>query len=156
MRHAIAHSPAGHWPETEAQTQVTLAFEDRHRRRIRLTDDHGDPFLLDLPHAVLLAEGDGLILEEGGYIRVCAAAQRVLDVKGQDACHLARLAWHIGNRHTPVQVLEQGLLRLAYDHVLAEMLTGLGATVEEKEAPFSPEPGAYHTGSSHGEGHAHG
>jgi len=115
---------------------------------MRLDDDAGAPFLLDLPEATALADGDGLALDGGGFIRVRAAPEAVLEVRGRDAAHTARLAWHIGNRHVPLQVLADGALRIRDDHVLAAMLEGLGAALERKSAPFAPEPGA----DAHGRG----
>jgi urease accessory protein len=154
MRRATHIHRAGQWPDGSAVAAVTLAFDDRHRRRIRLSDDAGEPFLLDLPEAVLMADGDGLALADGGYIQVRAADEAVADIAGETPAHTARLAWHIGNRHTPVQVLPNGVLRIRDDHVLVAMAEGLGAKVVRRAAPFSPEPGAY-AGSGHGHAHDH-
>ena len=142
-------SPGRRGPELPIQATITLTFADRHKRRIRLLDDAGAPFLLDLPHAVQMNEGDLLECEDGSAIAVRAAAEAVLEAHGRDAVHGARLAWHVGNRHTPVQVLADGGLRMLHDHVLRDMLVGLGATVEAKTAPFVPEAGAYTTGGGH-------
>jgi len=125
---------------------VTLAHGDRHRRRARLATDGGLPFLLDLPEARVLRDGDLLRLDDGRLIAVRAAPEPVLEVTAASPADLARLAWHLGNRHTPVQVLDEGLLRLAPDHVLEAMLRGLGGFVTRTTAPFAPEGGAY----SHG------
>lgn len=133
----------GQWPAAEAATSVTLAFDDRHRRRIVLTAADGAPVLLDLARAQVLADGDGLALEDGGWVAVRAAPEPVLDVRGKDAVATARLAWHLGNRHTPVQVLADGALRLREDHVLAAMLEHLGGQLHRCHAPFAPEAGAY-------------
>ncbi|PCI41631.1 MAG: Urease accessory protein UreE [Rhodospirillaceae bacterium] len=136
---------------------VTLNFEDRFRRRIRLHDDAGEAFLLDLSHATRFEDGDDLALSDGGVLKVVAAQEDVLDVTGKDNQHTARLAWHIGNRHTPIEVLKSGELRIQYDHVLLHMLEGLGATTQRASAPFVPESGAYDNtaqGASHD--HAHG
>ena len=135
--------PADQAAPAAGEASVTLAFADRHRRRIALSDDEGRAFLLDLERATLLADGDRLLLADGGRIRVRAALEPVLEVSGRDPAHLARLAWHIGNRHVPLQVLPEGGLRILFDHVLAEMLAGLGAATQRLEAPFTPEPGAY-------------
>lgn len=135
---------------------VTLALDDRHRRRICLTDDRGEAFLLDLAEAALMVDGDGLKLEDGGFIRVVVADESVADVRGTSPAHTARLAWHIGNRHAPVEVLADGGLRIRDDHVLIAMLEGLGASVVRRRAPFSPEPGAYaRNGHGHDHGHGH-
>jgi urease accessory protein len=155
MRRAIRVAPAGTWPVATSLAWVTLPFEERQRRRFRLIDDRGQAFLLDLDRAVLLSDGDGLVCEDGSVIGVRAAAEPVIDVAAIDACHLARLAWHLGNRHVPVQVLNEGRLRLLDDHVLLQMLERLGAGVERRKAPFAPEPGAY--GAAHPEpDHDHG
>lgn len=153
MRRVTGVKPAGEWRAGGAAT-VTLAFDDRHRRRIKLTDDAGAEFLLDLAEAVRLEDGDGLVLDTGGIIAVCAAEEDVLDITCDNASEIARVAWHIGNRHTPVQVLPDGGLRIAYDHVLEAMIQGLGAACERRQAPFSPEPGAYAAnGETSGHGH---
>lgn len=154
--HVIAQTD---WVPAEAKGTVTLNFEDRFRRRVRLLDDAGEPFMLDLAHATRFEDGDGLALDEGGVLLVRAALEDVLDVSGFDAQHTARLAWHIGNRHTPVEVLEDGVLRIQYDHVLQHMLEGLGGTTTRTQAPFVPEPGAYDAGEQaseqDGAPHAH-
>lgn len=108
-----------------------------------MTDDLGQPFMLDLEHATILADGDGLIVDGGGTIRVCALAEAVLEVRAATPDVTARLAWHLGNRHTPVQILADGALRLRDDRVIAALLDRLGATVSRCRAPFDPEPGAY-------------
>ena len=158
MRRAIAVHKAGHWPEDAAGDSVTLAFVDRHRRRLRLVADSGNPFLLDLPRVRHLADGDGLELDDGAYVRVCAAAERVLEIIADTPTDLLRLAWHLGNRHLPVQALE-GRLRIRDDHVIADMIEGLGGRVTRLAAPFDPETGAYagaEQGHDHDHGHDHG
>jgi urease accessory protein len=142
MRRAVALHRSGHWPEDETADIVTLAFLDRHRRRIRLVADSGEPFLLDLARAQRLGDGDGLELAEGGYVWVRAASERVIEITADTPTDLLRIAWHIGNRHLPVQALD-GKLRIRDDHVIAAMVEGLGGTVARLEAPFDPELGAY-------------
>lgn len=143
MRRAIRVRAAGEWPKTAEVTTVTLVFDDRHRRRMRLLDDDGRPFLLDLAEPARLADGDGLELAEGGVIRVAAAPEPVADIAADSPPAALRLAWHIGNRHAPVQVLGPLTLRIRDDEVLIAMLEGLGARVVRRRAPFAPEPGAY-------------
>ncbi len=143
MRRAIDVVPNGGWDVGDASATVTLAFDDRHRRRLTLTDDAGAPFLLDFDRPRLLGDGDGLVLAEGGIIAVRAAAEPVADARASNAAALARLAWHIGNRHAPVQVLDEGALRIRDDAVLVTMLEGLGAQIRRHVAPFAPEGGAY-------------
>jgi urease accessory protein len=148
MRRAIAVHLRGRWPENRMVDTVTLAHLDRHRRRIRLVSDSGAAFLLDLPRTQHLAEGDGLQLDTGGYLRVCAAAEPVLEIEAADRASLLRIAWHLGNRHLPLQVVDDRL-RVREDHVIAEMVSGLGGRITRFEAPFDPEFGAY-AGAAHG------
>jgi len=150
MRRLVRAAKAGHWPRGEAADSLTLGFDARHRRRIRLITDGGAEVLLDLPQAATLADGDGLAFEGSGWLLVRAAPEDVLEVEAQDARHLARLAWHIGNRHLAAEILDQRHLRIAYDHVIAAMLTELGARCARRRAPFQPEPGAYAGGHHHG------
>jgi urease accessory protein len=152
MRRAIDVIPAGNWPKNESTGCVTLVFDDRHRRRIQLTDDRGGDFLLDLVEATRINNGDGLVLDEGGILKVLAADEDVIDIGCDGVTETARIAWHLGNRHTPVQVLKSGHLRIRFDHVLLEMAKGLGALVKRRNAPFEPEAGAYSGG---GHGHIH-
>src|SRR5262245_57604122 len=105
MRRAVAVHPRGQWPEDRIVDRVTLAFLDRYRRRIRLVGDLGAAFLLDLSQARHLMEGDGLELDTGGYIRVYAAPEPVLEIESADRARLLRIAWHLGNRHLPLQVV---------------------------------------------------
>ena len=151
MRRAIAVHTRGHWPDEAAVDTVTLPYLDRHRRRIRLVADSGAPFLLDLPRAQHLTEGDGLEFDNGSYIRVSAAAEPVIEIAADSPGDLLRIAWHIGNRHLPLQVAD-GRLRLRADHVIAAMVQGLGGHVSWCTAPFDPEIGAY-AGTAHGHDH---
>ena len=127
---------------------VLLDATDRHRRRVVLVGQEGATYLLNLPEPRQLCEGDGLVLEDGNVVRITAKPEPLIEIAATDASSLARLAWHIGNRHTDVQVLGERL-RIRRDHVLEEMLQRLGAALTPIEAPFDPEPGAY---SSHGHG----
>ena len=142
MWRAIAVHPRGRWPEDRMVDGVTLAYLDRHRRRIRLVADSGVAFLLDLPRARHFADGDGLELDTGGFIGVRAAPEPVLDIEAADRPSLLRIAWHLGNRHLPVQVVGDRL-RIREDHVITEMVSGLGGWITRLEAPFDPEFGAY-------------
>ena len=112
---------------------VTLAYLDRHRRRIRFVGDSGVAFLLDLPRAHHLADGDGLELDSGGYVRVRAAAEPVLDIEAADPAGLLRIAWHLGNRHLPTQIAGKKL-RIRRDHVIEDMVRGLGARLVETKS----------------------
>jgi len=155
MRVASHWHKAGEWPQGEATATVTLSYAERCRRRIQMADDQGAPFLLNLPRAVRLSDGDGLRLEEGGWLRVVAGPEPLVEAKATNAQHLARLAWHIGNRHVPAEVVDTLRLRIAADSVLEAMLRQLGAEVRRIEAPFAPEGGAYGQLSIVGHGHAH-
>jgi urease accessory protein len=153
MMHAIEHYPASTWPEANATDSITLDFDNRHRRRIRLATDSGAPVLLDLPKAVAMAHGDGLRLRDGRWLRINAAPEGLVEVTADNATQLARIAWHIGNRHFPAQILD-GAIRIRPDHVLEAMIVGLGGSLGRLDAPFQPEGGAYSGQAMHG--HAHG
>jgi urease accessory protein len=137
-----------HWTQAPADT-VVLDFDDRHRRRMAMTGTRGLEFLLDLENAVALRGGDALVLDDGRLIEVVAAPEPLVEIRGTDLQHLVRVAWHLGNRHLPTQIMAKGL-RIRRDHVIEAMVKGLGARVIEIEAPFDPEGGAYAGG-----GHAH-
>lgn len=158
MLRAMRVSPAGEWPREQRRGTVTLECDHRHRRRLRLTTDAGEPFLLDLPQTTLLRESDGLALEQGGWIEVHAALEPLLEVTAPDALWLLRLAWHLGNRHLPAQI-EPTRLLIRRDHVMADLVEGLGGQARELESPFTPEGGAYEwvgPGDLHEHGHKHG
>ena len=119
--------------------------------------DGGEAILLDLDRATLLRDGDGLRLDDGGWVRVAAAPEDVVEARGETTRQTARLAWHLGNRHLPVQILKDGGIRFRYDHVIEAMVWGLGALTERTQAPFTPEGGAYDAHAPphrHGDGHA--
>lgn len=136
-----------------AADTVVLDFDDRHRRRMAMTGTRGLEFLLDLENATALRGGDALVLEDGRLIEVVAAPEPLLEIRGSDPHHLIRVAWHLGNRHLPTQIMPKGL-RIRRDHVIEAMVKGLGARVIEIEAPFDPEGGAY-AEHAHAEAHAH-
>lgn len=166
MLRAISVKAAQTWHEAPADT-VVLEFDDRHRRRLAMTGTRGLEFLLDLPKVIALRGGDALVLEDGRLIEVVAAAEPLVEIRALDAMHLVRIAWHLGNRHLPTQLMTKAL-RIRRDHVIEEMVRGLGARVIEIEAPFDPEGGAYavaahggehaqdHGHHDHGHGHDHG
>ncbi len=155
---AIAVHKAGHWPPGAREIDaIALDFDHRHRRRVLLTSAAGREILLDLGEVARLGDGDGLVLDEGGVVRVIAAPEAVLDLHAAPET-LLRIAWHLGNRHLPVQMLG-GALRIRADHVIAAMVAGLGGHVHAREVPFDPEPGAYaglHTAHDHGHHRDHG
>jgi len=130
-----------HWSESPADT-VVLDFDDRHRRRMAMTGTRGLAFLLDLESAVALRGGDALVLDDGRLIEVVAAPEPLAEIRCKDSQRLVRVAWHLGNRHLPTQIMANAL-RVRRDHVIEAMVRGLGARVIEIEAPFDPEGGAY-------------
>ena len=140
-------------PPFKSDDQITLDETDRNRRRIRLTSAGGTEFLLDLEEARLLKHGEGLLLEDGRIIEVRAEAEALYRVRATSPHHLIALAWQLGNRHLPTEILETEL-RIRRDHVIRDMLIGLGATVEDIVAPFDPESGAYRSGHHHSD-HSH-
>ena len=153
MHNASIHRPAGHWPKEKTAGTLTLDFDARHRRRIRLMTDQGEDVLLDLPNAVAMADGDGLQLDDGRLLKVQAAAEPIVEVRHKDPNQLMRLAWHLGNRHLPTEIRNQ-VLRIRPDHVIEEMLHGFGADLVKVQAPFQPEGGAY-SGDGHHRDHDH-
>ncbi|MGB7258340.1 MAG: urease accessory protein UreE [Pseudolabrys sp.] len=152
---AISVKPAATW-SGETADAVVLDYDGRHRRRMAMIGTKGLAFLLDLPDAVWLRGGDALVLEDGRLVEVVAAPEPLLEIRCADSLHLARVAWHLGNRHLPAQMLAKSL-RIRRDHVIAEMAVQLGARVIEIEAPFDPEGGAYAGEAAHGhhDGHDH-
>ena len=152
MIRAASVFPADRWSRVAADT-VVLDFDQRHRRRLAMTGERGVAFLLDLPDAVALREGDGLLLEDGRMIAVKAAPEPLAEIAAADSLELMRIAWHLGNRHLPAQLMADRI-RIRRDRVIEEMVRGLGGSVKHVEAPFDPEGGAYH--HHHGDrGHDH-
>jgi urease accessory protein len=139
---ASVHRPAGLWPKEKAAAGLTLDFEARHRRRIRLTTDQGEDVLLNLPKAVAMGAGDGLQLDDGRWLKIQAASELIVEIRHSDPNLLVRLAWHLGNRHLPTEIADQ-VLRIRPDHVIEEMLASFGADLMRVQAPFQPEGGAY-------------
>jgi len=156
MKRVCEVKPAGEWNEASAIDRIALDAHDRHRRRIMLTGERGTRFLLDLRQAATLRDGDGLLLDDGSIVRVNGRAELLVEVAAANARELARLAWHLGNRHVDVQLAGERL-RIRRDHVIEDMLRGLGARLHAIEAPFEPEAGAYahHHDDHRGDGHAH-
>jgi urease accessory protein len=127
---------------------VTLSYDERFLRRKRLTCESGASFMVDLAETTSLNHGDALILDDGRAVAVRAAEEPVIRVSG----NLPRLAWHIGNRHTPCQIAADHLV-IRRDPVIEAMLRGLGASLSLQIAPFTPEGGAYGHGRTMGHDH---
>lgn len=140
-----AHDPAD---------RITLDETARHRRRMKMTSDGGIVFLLDLPGARLLRHGEGILLDDGRVIEVVAAPEALYEVRGRNSHHLLALAWQLGNRHLPTQILADSL-RIRRDRVIRAMLEGLGADIAEITASFDPQGGAYGHGHINHEKHIH-
>ena len=152
MMRANFISARGAWQATPADT-VVLDFDERHRRRVTMKGVKGLEFLLDLQEAVVLRHGDALVLEDGRLIEVVAAPEPLAEIRVAEPRDLARMAWHLGNRHLPVQILANRI-RIRRDEVIEEMARKLGGKVALIEGPFEPEGGAYAEEPSH-EHHDH-
>ena len=139
-------------PATE---RLVLPFDLRCKSRLRTRLESGEEAGLFLERSTVLRAGDRLLANDGRVIEVIAAFEAVMEVRSGDALLLARAAYHLGNRHVAVE-LQLGLVRFAHDHVLGEMVRGLGLEVTESKAPFAPESGAYggHGGHAHPHGHS--
>ena len=146
-------SPAGSFT---ADAEVMLDFDDRYRRRKRYETAGGIPFVLDLTEAQVLRDGDGLLLDDGRVILVRAAEEPLVEIRATSPAEMVRLAWHLGNRHLPAELQAERIL-IREDHVIEQMLRGLGAQIQKVRAPFNPEGGAYgeHNRSAHQHHHEH-
>jgi urease accessory protein len=141
-----------------ASEVLRLDHDRRNRRRIVFRTDQGSALLLDLERAAHLRDGDGLILEDGSCVRVEAEPESLVEISAPDLAALVRIAWHLGNRHLPTQLLGE-TLRIRDDHVIVAMVEGLGGRCATISAPFDPERGAYDRpsdGHTHGHAHNHG
>ena len=136
---------------TQPSEWLALSFELRCKNRLRTRLESGEEAGLFLPRGTVLRGGDRLLAQDGRIVGVKVAPEALLEVASPDALALARVAYHLGNRHVAVE-LQPGMLRFAKDHVLQEMVQGLGLRVSEVHAPFEPESGAYggHAGHVHG------
>jgi len=141
MKRAVSIKRAAEWDRSQAVDRVVLDTDDRNRRRIVLSGESGARFLLDLPKPETLRDGDGLVLDDGAIVCVTGLPEPLLEIAARTPLALVRLAWHLGNRHTEVQIAGERL-RIRYDHVLEEMVAGLGASAVPLSAAFDPEAGA--------------
>ena len=151
MRRVAHIKPAGEWPAARAIDRVMLDAGDRNRRRIVMTGEKGTQFLLDFAKPVSLRDGDGLVLDDGAIVLVAGEHEKLVEICAGSALDAVRLAWHLGNRHTDVQIVGDRL-RIRRDHVLENMLRGLGAQLTPLDAAFDPEPAA----PAHEHEHDHG
>ena len=142
-------------PVTQPYGELVLPFDLRIRSRLRTRLASGEEAVLKTERGAILRGGECLKSEDGRVVRVSAAPEKVMHVTCADQFELTRAAYHLGNRHVPVQIGD-GFLRIATDHVLGDMLLGLGAKVRELEAPFEPESGAYDGGHGHYDEVGHG
>lgn len=136
-------------PVPEPSATLTLTFDQRRRSRYRTRTDCGLDLGWFLPRGIVLAEGDRLLCTDGMHIRVRAADEEVSEIHCDDALLISRAAYHLGNRHVPLDIAE-GRLRYQRDSVLDDMLVGLGLDLRHTQAPFNPENGAYHGPGGHG------
>ena len=152
MHRVSSIASAGQWDQSIAVDSVILDANDRTRRRIVLIGEKGTQALLDFDRPVTLRDGDGLVLDDGSIVRVCGMPEPLAEIVAASPKDFVRLAWHLGNRHTDVQIVHDRI-RIRRDHVLEDMLRGLGASVTTIEAPFDPHATVPHAG--HGHNHAH-
>ncbi|WP_026609291.1 urease accessory protein UreE [Methylocaldum szegediense] len=136
-------------PGVESHDTLTLPFEARQKSRLLVRLDSGAEAGVFLPRGTVLRDGDRLLADDGRVVLVRAAAEPVSVVRTADALLFARACYHLGNRHVALQI-ERGELRYLWDHVLDDMVRGLGLTVEHTLMPFEPERGAYHGAHHHG------
>jgi len=140
-------------PQTDVDAELALPYELRQKSRLRTALASGEEVGIFLERGSVLRGGDCLRAADGRVVRVVAASEALMEVRTADPRLLARAAYHLGNRHTPVEA-GPGWLRFATDHVLAEMLLGMGLEVAALQAPFEPEAGAYAAAHHHHSGEA--
>ena len=148
MIRAVAVVPHAAAQRERVADRITLDHGERHRRRVTLTGQGGLVFLLDLDRAAVLEDGDGLALEDGRLVEVRAAPERLVEITSDDPLLLKKVIWHLGNRHVPTEIRDEAVY-IADDHVLVEMVRGLGARACLVERPFRPERGAYEGMQAH-------
>ena len=151
MTENVSHTLRRQGDNSDAWDVCSLSYEDRFLRRKVLHTVNGAHLLVDLAHTESVDHGDAFLLTDGRSVVVKAAEEPLLEITGDD---LVRIAWHVGNRHTPCQIEAERLL-IQRDHVIADMLGRIGAVVREVTEPFTPEGGAYGHGRTHGHDHSH-
>ncbi len=151
MRRAAAIIRSGQIDARRVVDRIALDHDRRYRRRLVLQTVQGESLLLDFAQAQHLRHGDGLLLDDGAVVLVEALPEPLVEIRVGDPAELIRIAWHLGNRHLPTQLLGD-CLRIREDHVIAEMVRHLGGTATPIHAPFDPEGGAYGDGAAHHHG----
>lgn len=141
MKRVTGIKASGAWDASAAIDRVILDAGDRNRRRIVMRGENGTEFLLDEAKPISLRDGDGLLLDDGSIVLVAGEPEKLIEISARHALDTVRLAWHLGNRHTDVQIAGDKI-RIRRDHVLEKMLRGLGAKLNAVEAPFDPEAAA--------------
>ena len=141
MHRVTSIKASGQWNAASAADRVVLDAGDRNRRRIVMRGEKGTEFLLDVEKPVALRDGDGLVLDDGSIVLVEGQPEQLIEISAGSALDAVRLVWHLGNRHTDVQIVGDRL-RIRRDHVLEDMLRGLGAHLEPLDAAFDPEAAA--------------
>ena len=134
--------PAGSWDPAREEDRIEADHHQRHLLRILLRTQAGHDVLLDLAHATQLRDGDAVVTDEGVVVRIAALPEQLLEITASSPAALLRLAWHLGNRHLPA-ALAEGRLLIRDDHVIRDMVRGLGGSARPVSAPFDPETGAY-------------
>jgi urease accessory protein len=140
--------------EIHTDLEVVLTFEERQKSRYKTTLADGNELGWFVERGIVLSDGDLLQCQSGEYVRVVAAPETVSQVESEDQLALTRVAYHLGNRHVPLQI-GSGYLRYLHDHVLDDMVLGLGLSVHCKQLPFQPENGAYHGKQTLSHSHHH-
>lgn len=156
MRHAHAVQSA---QEVNAQARppidiIVLTHDERHLRRRRLTMEHGDTIMVDLPRTIALHHGDRFVLDDGSTVEVIAAEESLTEITARNGEHHAELCWHLGNRHLPAQV-EADRVLIVPDRIIEDMLKGLGAKLRPVTEIFTPMRGAYDSANAHDHNHGH-
>ena len=151
MQRVATIKPAGQWDAALAADRIVLDAGDRNRRRIVLKTEQGAEILIDFARPVTLRDGDALVLDDGTLILVAGEPEALVEVAAASPIETVRLAWHLGNRHTDVQIAG-AKIRIRRDHVLEDMLRGLGASLAPLAAPFDPETPAPHADHGHDHG----
>lgn len=138
-----SHHIAGTWPTEKAKHTITLAASERFLRLKKLKLDDGESININFESVTQVRDNDGLYLDNDEWVKIQASEEKILNVECKSDTHLTLIAWHIGNRHCALQILDNRNIRIENNNVIREMLIKLGANVKIDEDIFEPEPGAY-------------